>query len=248
MSEKEKSYQDLEKEKLEIEINFLNHNLEKDKNEFLRSKKPGEIIRKNISVLLAAISVVGAILGIILPLNNYFMERRKELLPKLNGEIIDLVKTLNDSSASEITQEDNTIMLTYYGMNAIPVLLSRLERSKNQAEANRLINAIKKIHEENSIGVTDKIFYSFKEQFNDDYTKPNIDDTDYSTNIYSYYQQLLTSLNLSKKEIRILNKLMRYFESEMPNHKNNKFIEYVTDDLNIICKSKSIDTISYRHE
>jgi len=245
MSEKEKSIQDLEKEKMEIEIDLLRLNLEKGKTEELRSIKPGEIIRKNISIFLAIISVVGGILGIVIPLNNFFKEKRQEQLPKLNKDIIELVKQLNGPSASEIDQEDNIIMLTYYGLNAIPILLQKLNRSQNQPETSRLINAIKNIHAEYPAGVVDKVYYSFKEHFNEDNKKNNIDET---SEIYTRYVELLINLNLDNREKKGLINLIKYVESEIPKSGDPRFKSYLEIELKPLFSKFSIDSIDIKNK
>lgn len=177
MTDKEKSIPVLEKEKLEIEIKLLKQNLEKEKKEGLGTKNFGEIIRKNIALILAVISVLGGVFGIILPVNQYFEEKKKEMIPILNKEIISLVGKLN--SNSETTRQEATVMLNYYGLDAIPVLLLRLERSMNETEVLRLILAIKNIHDHNDPGVLDEILYSFKVEFEKNYTIANSSEISY---------------------------------------------------------------------
>lgn len=240
MAKTDQNIEDLEKQKLEIEIEILKQNLEKEKKSANSKPNLGEIIRKNTVVILALISVLGGFIGIILPVNQYFEAKRKEMLPVLNNEIISLVDKLNDSS--EIVQEEATVMLTYYGLNAIPVLLLRLERSSIDAETRRLIQAINSIHEEGNPGVLEEIFSSFMVEFKRNYQKTIMDEIPYFYRIYNY-KELLINMDLSRKEKKELQTFMNKFEEEIPKAKNAEFIESLSLDLNEVCNHFSIDSI-----
>lgn len=240
MAKANQNLEDLEKQKLEIEIEILKENLEKERKSRNSKLSLGEVIRKNTAIILAIISVAGGFIGIIVPVNQYFEEKRKEMLPVLNNEIISLVDKLNDSS--EIVQEDATVMLTYYGLNAIPVLLLRLERSEIEAETHRLIQAINSIHEEGNPGVLDEIFSSLMVEFKRNYQKTDMDEIPYYYRIYNY-MELLKNMDLSRKEKKELQSFMNEFEEEIPKSKNADFIEYLSLDLNEVCNHFSIDSI-----
>jgi hypothetical protein len=240
MAKANQNLEDLEKQKLEIEIEILKETLEKEKKSRDSKLNLGEIIRKNTAIILAIISVAGGLFGIILPVNQYFEEKRKEMLPVLNNEIISLVDKLNDPN--EIVQEEATVMLTYYGLNAIPVLLLRLERSAIEAETNRLIQAINSIHDEGNPGVLDEIFSSFMVEFKRNYQKTDMDEIPYFYRIYNY-KELLINMELSRKEIKKLQKLIDKFEVEIPKSKNTEFIDFLTTDMNEVCNHFSIDSL-----
>ena len=175
-----------------------------------------------------------------IPVNQYHKEKKKEMIPNLNSQIVNLVDNLNDTS--EIVQEEATVMLTYYGLDAIPVLLLRLERSESQSETMRLIQAIKSIHKHNPTGVLDEIYSSFTEEFERNYKQTDMDEISYYNNIYNYIV-LLTELDLSGRERRGLEDLMDEFTDKLPDCGSNEFCGYFIEDLNTVCNHFSIDSV-----
>ncbi len=241
MTDKEKSVPDLEKEKLEIEIKLLKQNLEKEKKESKGKKNIGEISRKNLTLLLAIISVVGGFIGIILPVNQYFTEKKKQMLPELNSDIIKLVGQLN--SSNDTTQEDAAVMLTYYGRDAIPILLLKLERS-TPPETERLIHTIKSIHEEEPLAVMNEIRDAFRAEVEKNYSEASIDDMSYETRIYNYID-LLMNLELSWRQKRKLKSLCADFEEGIPIAASDEFKETFVNDLNYLCNHFNIDSVKF---
>lgn len=240
MTKEEKSVQDLEKEKLEIEIALLKKDLEKEKKEKLDRKSIGEIIRKNIALLLAIISVVGGLWGIILPINQYYKEKRKEMLPNINSDIINLVNKLNDTS--EIVQEEATVMLSYYGLNAIPILLLRLEISTNEVESQHLIITINNIYKNDRSAVLNEIINSFKSEFYQYYQKTDMDEIPYFFRIYNY-RELFLKLDLDRRGRNKVDDMIRLFEEELSQAANDEFVSFFSEDLNAICAEFEIDSV-----
>lgn len=237
MTEPEKSVLDLEKEKLEIEIELLKQNLEKEKKE--GKKHIFEGIRKYTGLSLAIVSVIVALFGVILPVNDYFEKKKKEMIPTLNNEIIDLVNELSNENERE--QEKATVMLSYYGLDAVPLLLFRLERA-DEAERDQLIQVIKNAHEDNPKGVLDVIISALSEEFEKNYKKYDPDEMSYEPKFDNYFV-LLLNLDLSKKEKKILRTQLEDFENKIPDAISEDFQYMFTSDLNKLCNHFEMDSI-----
>ena len=237
MTEKEKSVPDLEKEKLEIEIELLKQNLEKEKK--ASKKHIYEGIRKYTTLSLAIASVIVAFITIIFPVKDYFEEKKKALIPKLNNEIIDLVDSLY--STKEKVQEKATVMLTYYGLDAVPVLLLKLEQTKNKSERDRLIQAIKNAYHKSPEGVMNEIYSAMWEEFEKYYIKYTPDEMHYIPKFYNYFK-LLKDLDLSKGEKKDLKEQMEKFEEKIPGASSIKFRKKFLGDMNKLCRHYDMDT------
>ena len=230
MTEKEKSVPELEKEKLEIEIELLKQNLEKEKKESKKHFYEG--IRKYTALSLTIASIIVAFVSIIFPVKDYFEEKKKALIPKLNSEIIDLVDSLY--STNEKVQEKATVMLTYYKLDAVPVLLLKLEQTINKSERDRLIQAIKNAHRDSPEGVMNEIYSAMWEEFNKNYLKYSPDEMHYVPKFSNYFK-LLKDLELSKKEKKELKNQMEKFAEKIPDAESIKFKKKFLGDLNKLC-------------
>ena len=235
----EKTIQDLKKEKLEFEIRLLEQNYNKEEKEQSSSSNRWENIRKYSTLILVFVSVLGGFIGVIGPVNQYFTEKRKQMLPELNGDIINLVADLN--SSNDTIREDANVMLTYYGMDAIPILLLYLERSSSP-EKERLIQTIKSIHKEESLAVMNKIIDAFEAVVEKNYKEENIDDMSYDKRIFNYIE-LIMNLELSWRQKRKLKHLIADFEAGIPNAVNDEFKETFVNDLNYLCNHFEIDSV-----
>lgn len=239
--ENNNSNQDLERRKLELEIEILKENLEKQRKANKQKKNIGEIVRKNTALILAIVSVFGGFVGIILPLNKYFEEQKKAMLPTLNDEIIMLVDKLNDS-ASDYKHEEATVLLNYYGLDAIPVLLLRLKRSNNEEETKRLIQTIKNIQEDNRPQVVNEIVKAFRIEFSQKTEIAEIDEIYYYPSIYNFIR-LLKDLDLSRKDKGVLREFTLFVQKQLPLLACEKFQEYLLIDLNKLCEHHSLPKI-----
>ena len=239
MPEEEKTLQDLEKEKLKVEIELLKQNLKKDDEKKNRWEIIGNLIHKNIALLLAIISVIAAVIGVIIPVNDYFEAKKKEMIPTLNSEIIDLVDKLNDSVERE--QEKATVMLSYYGLDAVPVLLYRLEMAE-ESESERLIQAIKNAYDDNPEGVMTAILKAFSEEFEKNYKKRDLDEIGYYPK-FDNYIRLLRKLELKKSEEKMIRAQFKEFEQKIPEAGSDDFKFIFTEDINKLCNTFDIDSI-----
>ena len=218
---------------------MLKQNLEKEKKAREGKKDIGEIIHKNIALLLAVISVAAGLFGVIIPVNDYFEAKKKEMIPTLNSEIIDLVDKLNDSVERE--QEKAIVMLSYYGLDAVPMLLYRLEMA-GEGENVRLIQAINNAYDENPKGVMNAIMKAFAEEFEKNYRKNDIDEMGYYPK-FDNYIKLLMKLEIGKNERQIIESQFREFEEKIPDAGSDDFKFIFTEDLNKICHQFKIDSI-----
>ena len=96
-----KSIQDLEKEKLQAEIDILNARLEKeypDETPPSRFDKLASFAQKWSAFILGAVTLFSAVFGVFVPLGEYLDERRKALEYELNENMIGFVEDLNSDS------------------------------------------------------------------------------------------------------------------------------------------------------
>ncbi len=131
------SIQDLEKEKLQAEIDILKGQLAKEFPEE-KEKSPGWFEKISVhakgwsALLLGAVTLFSAIWGVFVPLSQYLDEQKKALEFALNENMIGFVEDLNDSVPAIANR--GVMMLSYYEMNSVPILLFFLETSENNQE------------------------------------------------------------------------------------------------------------------
>ncbi|MEJ2595018.1 MAG: hypothetical protein P8100_07810, partial [bacterium] len=184
-------------------------------------------------------SVIAAVIGVIIPVNNYFEAKKKEMIPTLNSEIIDLVDKLNDSVERE--QEKAIVMLSYYGLDAVPMLLYRLEMV-GESESERLIQAIKNAYEDNPEGVMTAILKAFSEEFEKNYKKRDLDEIGYYPK-FDNYIRLLRKLDLQKSEEKMIRNQFEEFEEKIPEAGSDDFKFIFTEDINKLCATFDMDSI-----
>ena len=144
------SIQDLEKEKIQAEIDILKARLDK---EYPDEKPPGrfarlaEFGRKSSAFLLGALTLFSAIWGVFIPLSEYLEEQRKALEYDLNENMIGLVDSLN--SPNPIVANRSIMMLSYYEVNSIPILLFFLESSRDPEFIDKINETIGLIYSDN---------------------------------------------------------------------------------------------------
>ncbi|MEJ2595787.1 MAG: hypothetical protein P8100_11840 [bacterium] len=121
-----KSLEQLEKDKLQAEIDILHARLLK---EFPEEKTPGwtdklaGFAQKWSAFILGTVTLISAVFGIFVPVSEYLAEQRRALQYDLNENMIGFVNDLtNDSLANRAV-----VMLSYYEVNSIPILLFYLE-------------------------------------------------------------------------------------------------------------------------
>jgi hypothetical protein len=166
-----KSIQELEKEKLQAEIDILKARLAKEYPE-ITEEKPGWFERasnyagKWSALILGAVTLISAIWGVFLPLSEYLVEQRKALEYELNENMIGFVDDLNSDSAAIANR--GVMMLSYYETNSIPILLFFLEGSRNEQEVfrDKIIETIGLIYEDSKAsGIMDVILIKLENSF-----------------------------------------------------------------------------------
>jgi hypothetical protein len=124
-----KSIQDLEKEKLQAEIDILKAQLATEYP--IKDKETGWFEKVAIHVkgwsafILGAVTLISAVWGVFLPLSEYLVEQRRVLEFQLNQNMIGFVDDLN--SEDPAVANKGVMMLSYYQENSIPILLFFLE-------------------------------------------------------------------------------------------------------------------------
>jgi hypothetical protein len=127
-----KSLEQLQKEKLQGEIDILHARLA---SEYPEEKTPGffdklaEFARKWSAFVLGSVTLISAIFGVFVPLSEYLDASRRALSYDLNENMIGFVNDLSSDSAELANR--GIMMLSYYEMNSIPILLFYLEGSSN---------------------------------------------------------------------------------------------------------------------
>ncbi len=164
-----KTVQELEKEKLKEEINFLRARIV---NEFPEHKpknnwdKVSDFFRKWYSFILALLAVSGGFWGIFYPVKTYFNEQQKAVQYTINENMITAMEGLESEGAA--AKENSIIILSYYDLNAIPILLNKYIESdyddKNLQQD--YIEAISLIYNRKQNGVIDRIIIKMRKNYN----------------------------------------------------------------------------------
>ena len=164
-----KSIQELEKEKLQEEINLLRARII---NEFPEDKTQSawdqlsDFFRKWYSFILALFAVFGGFWGIFYPVKTYFNEQQKAVQYTINGDMITALEGLE--SEGPAAKENAIIILSYYDLNAIPILLNKYIESdyddKNLQQD--YIEAISLIYNRKQNEVMDRIIIKIRKNYN----------------------------------------------------------------------------------
>lgn len=202
-----KSLEQLQKEKVQAEINILEARLAK---EFPDEKPRGRLgrladfARKWSAFILGTVTLISAVFGVFVPLAEYLDERRNALKYDLNENMISFVD--NMMSTDQDTVNRGVMMLSYYEINSIPILLHFLSKSESSENRQKITENIHWIHFDNSRNnivemVLGRVQYNFEKlkSLNDmgDYS---IDDP--SQLAIQNYIELLKVLKLSGRECR----------------------------------------------
>jgi hypothetical protein len=172
MGTEETSYnklEDLQKEKLQAEINLIKARIKKDYPEAKplgRLDKIAGFFKKWNAVILALIAVGGGFWGVFSPVKKYFDEQSKSVQFTLNENMIAAMDSLSSTNTSEA--ENAILVLSYYELNAIPVLLFNLERTnlENTELISNYYETINLIYNRKRIGIVDRIVVKLEENFN----------------------------------------------------------------------------------
>ncbi len=155
-----KTIEDLEKEKLEEEIKILRARI---KNEFPEHKPKGwfdkvsDFFRRWYSVVLAIIAVAGGFWGIFYPVKTFLNERQKAVQYDINENMINALEGLEKDD--KIAKENSIIILSYYDLNAIPILLNKYIESDYLDQDLQLeyMDAISMIYKRKNTEIIDRI-------------------------------------------------------------------------------------------
>lgn len=201
------SITDLEKEKIQVEIDILKAQFEKDFPKRVHKKRLeqlSEFSRKWIAVILAGATLISAILGVVIPLNDFLVEQRKKLEYELNGDMIGFVDAL--SSDDEKKAKEGVMMLSYYETNSIPILLFYLENSEvieDEVLRKKIIETISMIYANNkSKKIIKEISQGIRTSF--DHLKTTDDRGGQVINLnkryaLGYYLELLNTMKLNSR-------------------------------------------------
>lgn len=164
-----KTIQELEKEKLQEEINLLKARIE---NEFPEDEpktkwdKVTEFFQKWYAVMLALIAVAGGFWGIFYPVKTYLNEQQKAVQYTLNENMITALEGLE--SKDSVSKENSIIILSYYDLNAIPILLNKFIESDHEDKELQqdYIEAISLIYNRQKDEVIDRIIIKMNTNYN----------------------------------------------------------------------------------
>jgi hypothetical protein len=236
-----KSIQDLEKEKLQAEIDILNARLA---TEFplQDSNKTGFFAKVAIhakgwaTFILGAVTLISAVWGVFVPLSEYLIEQRRALEYQLNENMIGFVDDLNSEDPNIANR--GVMMLSYYEVNSIPILMFFLEGSRNDQEEfrERIIGTISLIYEESR---EDIIFEQVQRKMESAFLQIVTDyknaamDPPFGNGIQSStrrvllnYIDLLKGMNLRSGDKEDIERMYRDFKSEICQDENLVFEIY----------------------
>ena len=154
----------LEKEKIQAEINILEAQLKK---EYPDEKPPGKLdklasfAQKWSAFILGSVTLISAVFGVFLPLSEYLAEQKRALEYELNENMIGFVNDLQtDSLASR-----GVVMLSYYEENSLRILLFYLETSSMGNFQNKIIETTNLIYMKRSSNVLGEITFRLRNNF-----------------------------------------------------------------------------------
>lgn len=203
------SVEDLEKEKLQAEIDILKARLSKeypDDKPRGRFDKLAGFARKWSAFILGTVTLISAIFGVFVPLAQYLEERRNALKYDLNENMIGFVDDMMSGNPDSVNR--GIMMLSYYEINSVPILLYFLSKSDQRVEKQKMIENITWIHFDNPGNDIVEMVMG-RMQYNFEKLKIRDNDGDYFVDnapqraIFNYVD-LLKELKLSGSECRMI--------------------------------------------
>ena len=163
-----KTIQELEKEKLQEEINLLRERIKKEYGESQpesRWSKFVDFFKQWYSVMLALIAVGGGFWGIFYPVKTFLTEQQKTVQYSLNENMIGALDKLKAND--RISRENSIIILSYYDLNAIPILLSKyIVLADDSIDAKQdYIEAINLIYSRKQTGIIERIIIKMNKNY-----------------------------------------------------------------------------------
>jgi hypothetical protein len=195
--------EEFEISKMELELESLKIKLDKERKDLKPSwgSKFFNQTTKTVSLGVAFVSLLAGIWSLVIPARNYFNERQKQLHYNLSKEMIDLANNLRIDSAS--LQQESVLLLSYYDMNAMPILLYQLENFSNSIEktmVDHVIKTISLVYMRNQKGVTNEIIYYFTNIFRQTDTERKWDERKYNSLLN--YGELINKITFRDKDRR----------------------------------------------
>lgn len=221
-----KTLQDLEKEKLQAEVDILKAQLAAEYPDARSPKwydKLAMFARKWSAFILGSVTLISAIFGVFIPLTQYLDERRNALKYDLNENMIGFVEDLSSDDPKEAQR--GIEMLGYYEMNSIPILLYTLSKEEKPENDNmnslrsKIIENIHWIHFDNKRNDIVEMVMG-RIHYNVDKLKEQNEEGNYVLNQVSLraivnYIDLLKVLKLSSRECGIITDNFEQIVEEM---------------------------------
>lgn len=205
--------------KKEFELLSLKNQIEKQKSEM----KPSwtsvlfNQTTKSISLIVAIISMLAGIWGLVIPARNFFKDKQKEKHYELSREMVELANNLQSDSAK--LQQEAVLLLSYYDLNSMPILLYQLENFSNSFQKNmvdHVIKTISLIYMRNKSEVTSEIIYYFSNLFRQTDTEKKWDDLKYNSLLN--YGELINKITFRDKDrkriLRMIEEMQEVIEKD----------------------------------
>jgi len=232
--------EELELLKMEAELEVLRNQLSKQKSEV----KPSDLTRffnnsnKSIAVLIALTTLLAGIWGLIVPVRNYFNLRQQQMHYNLSKDMIDLSYDLKYDS----TRQEAVLLLSYYDLNAMPILLYQLEytsRFSSMSMVDDVIKSISLIYLRNQKEVTSEIIYYFTNLFKQAKPLKTLDQRKY--NGLLNFGDLINKITFQQRDKERLDLMVESLLAEMNEDQNViKNMEKFVNDLDDFVKSKAL--------
>jgi hypothetical protein len=191
--------EELEKNKLAAEIAELSQKVE-----FEAKKARWSGLRTFTTFTLTFISIAAGLITLIINSSTFLAQRQKMQNVELSQNMINLVDKLNADDTYK--QENAAILLSYYNLDAIPILLKNLERVENPEATIYSLELIKENEGVRSNEVIDPLLNSAKKIFAN-----NIIMDDRTVFAFRNYIRALAYLGMEKKNnvLILLNQLYK---------------------------------------
>lgn len=195
--------------KKELDLLSLKNQVEKQK----REMKPSwatflfNQTSKSITLIVAIVSMLAAIWGLVIPARNFFKDKQKEKHYELSREMVELANNLR--SNSDTLQREAVLLLSYYDLNSMPILLYQLENLDHGSEIEKVDHVIKTIsliYMRNKSDVTSEVIYYFSNLFRQTDTKEKWDDLKYNSLLN--YAELINKITFRDKDMKRINRLV----------------------------------------
>lgn len=142
--------EELEKEKLQVEINLLTAQLEIEKKKESKWAAWGKRIKNFLPLILTIVAIVGGLWKLYEPISNFVRERQRAYEVNWNAKMIEFVNDL--SSKDQFKENSAIIMLSAYEFDALPILLLKLEQTNSTGhEVNLIRKALMDIYGKTSL-------------------------------------------------------------------------------------------------